>query len=131
EYSRINLADDADTIAKKIRKARTDADPLPASPDGLAERPEARNLVGIYAALSGQSTQEVCAQFAGKQFSEFKADMADLAVAALGPIGERMNRLQDDPGYIDDVLRRGAEKASALAEVTLKEVKDMTGLLQP
>jgi len=131
EYSRINLADDADTIAKKIRKARTDADPLPTCPDGLAERPEARNLVGIYAALSGQSTQEVCTQFAGKQFSEFKADMADLAVAALGPIGERMARLQDDPGYIDDVLRRGAEKAGALAEVTLKEIKDMIGLLQP
>src|SRR5574337_110968 len=104
DYSRINLTDDADAIAQKIRKAKTDPEPLPSEEKGLESRPEADNLVGIYAALSGKSKPEVLAQFGGAQFSGFKSSLVDLAVAKLGPIGAEMKRLTQDPVYIDSVL---------------------------
>jgi len=130
DYSRINLNDDADMIAKKIRKARTDPEPLPDSLEGLDGRPEAANLVGIYAALSGTTRADVIAEFAGKAFSEFKPKLADLAVDRLGPIGAEMKRLDKDPGYIDQVLGRGAVRAQSIAEPILAEVYDLLGLIR-
>ncbi|MEE9140883.1 MAG: tryptophan--tRNA ligase [Alphaproteobacteria bacterium] len=131
DYSRINMTDDADTVALKIRKARTDPDPLPGSPAGLAGRPEAANLVGIYAALAETTVAEVLVRFDGAQFSAFKAELTDLAVATLGPIGEKMKRLLGDPGHIDAILREGAERASEMATANLAEIKDIVGLLRP
>ena len=128
DYSRINMTDDADAIALKIRKARTDPDPLPGTPEGLAGRAEAMNLVGIYAALSGGTEDEVCAKYAGEMFSTFKADLVELAVSVLGPIGAEMKRLKEDPGYIDRILRDGAERAGAIASRTLAEVHAIMGL---
>ncbi|MFQ5785640.1 MAG: tryptophan--tRNA ligase [Alphaproteobacteria bacterium] len=128
DYSRINLTDDADTIALKIRKARTDPDPLPGDPGGLEGRPEAANLVGIYAALDGSTVDAVCAQYDGAPFSTFKSDLADLAVSALGPIGAEMKRLMADPGEIDAVLAFGAERADKIARRHLAEVHGIMGL---
>jgi len=130
DYSRINLNDDADMIAKKIRKARTGPEPLPGSLDGLAERPEAANLVGIYAALAGQTREAVIAEFAGKAFSELKPKLADLAVEKIGPIGAEMKKLQADPGYIDQVLGQGAERAAEIAAPILAEIYDVIGLIR-
>ncbi|EJF90341.1 tryptophan--tRNA ligase [Bartonella tamiae] len=130
DLSRINLIDAADDIAKKIRKAKTDSEPLPDTLTALATRPEADNLVGIYAALKGVSKQDVINDFAGKQFSEFKPALADLAVSVLSPITEELRRLNNDPGYIDHVLQDGAERAAILAEGTMKNVRDIVGFLQ-
>ena len=129
DMSRINMADDADTIAQKFRKARTDPEPLPQTADGLKERPEAANLVGIYAALSGESVDQVLGEYGGAQFSAFKPALADLAVETLAPIASEARRLMDDPGYIDRVLGQGAERAGAIAEQTLKEVKAILGFV--
>src|SRR4051812_47283131 len=104
DYSRINLTDDADTISQKIRKAKTDPEPLPGEEAALASRPEADNLVGIHAALAGRSKAEVLHDFGGAQFSTFKAALVDLAVDKLGPIGAEMRRLNADPGHIDRLL---------------------------
>ena len=128
EYSRINMTDDADTIALKLRKARTDADPLPGTPAGLAERPEAANLVGIYAALEGSTVAAVCAEYEGCMFSQFKPALTDLAVSTLAPIAMEMRRLMDDPGHIERLLASGAERAGALARGTLAEVHRIMGL---
>jgi tryptophanyl-tRNA synthetase len=130
DYSRINLTDDADQIAQKIRKAKTDPEPLPSEAAGLAGRPEADNLVGIYAALSDVSREQVLRDFGGGQFSTFKSALVDLAVAKLGPIGAEMTRLKTDQAYIDGVLRRGAERAQALAKPNMDAVKDIVGLLR-
>ena len=130
EYSRINLSDDADTIAQKVRKAKTDPDALPSEEAGLAGRPEAENLVGIYAALEGSTRQSVLTQFGGGQFSAFKMALVDLAVAKLGPIGAEMKRLSADPAYIDAVLKDGGERAGVLARATMDEVKDIVGFLR-
>lgn len=130
DLSRINLIDTADEISKKIKKAKTDSEPLPETVDGLKARPEADNLVGIYAALAGTDKQTVISQFAGKQFSEFKPALADLAVSKLSPVTEELRRLNGDPAYIDQVLREGAERASVLAEETMKHVRDIVGFLQ-
>lgn len=129
EYSRINLNDDPDTLAQKIRKARTDPDPLPETADGLAERPEALNLVSIYAALAGISRDAVCAEFAGKGFGEFKPALVEVVAAKLAPITSEMARLMKDPAYIDSVLAEGGDKAAALAAPILQEVKDTVGFL--
>jgi tryptophanyl-tRNA synthetase len=129
EYSRINLNDDTDTLVQKIRKARTDAEPLPETASGLAERPEAANLVGIYAALEDISRDNVCAQFAGQGFAEFKKALADVVIAKVAPITSEMVRLEKDPAYIDGVLAEGAERASAIAEPILKEIKRTVGYL--
>ncbi|CAA7615877.1 tryptophan--tRNA ligase [Magnetospirillum sp. SS-4] len=131
DYSRINMTDDADTIALKIRKAKTDLEPLPATLDGLEGRPEASNLLGIYAALSDMEKADVAARFAGRQFSEFKKDLVDLAVSVLGPINAEMKRLMDDPAHIDSVLRSGAERADAIARPIIAEVYDIVGFLKP
>jgi tryptophanyl-tRNA synthetase len=130
DYSRINLTDDADMIAQKIRKAKTDPDALPSEEKGLDTRPEADNLVGIYAALQGQSKADVLKEFGGAQFSAFKSALVDVAVAKLGPIGGEMKRLVADPAYIDSVLAGGAERAQALAAETMKSVKDIVGFVR-
>jgi tryptophanyl-tRNA synthetase len=128
--SRINLTDDADTIAGKIRKARTDAEPLPETAAGLAGRPEAANLVNIYAALEDTSAEAVLAEFAGKNFSEFKPRLAELAVAELAPITRRMNELTADPTEIDRLLGSGAEKAAAIAEPILARTYEIVGMVR-
>ncbi len=130
DNSRINLTDDADAIAQKIRRAKTDPDALPSEVEGLAGRPEADNLVGIYAALDGRTKPDVLQEFGGGQFSTFKGALVDLAVARLGPIGAGMKALRADPGHIDGVLARGAERARAIAGPTMDAVKDIVGLLR-
>mgnify|MGYP001338308935 CR=1 FL=1 len=127
EASRINLTDTAEQIQQKIRKARTDPDPLPVDPKGLDGRPEARNLVGIYAALSNKTPADVCTEFDGAQFSTFKEALVDLTVSALAPITREMTQLLDDSGHIEQVLADGAIRARDLAAPVLAEVKDVVG----
>ncbi|MAU40462.1 MAG: tryptophan--tRNA ligase [Kordiimonas sp.] len=131
EYSRINLTDDADTIAKKIRKARTDSDPLPGEEAGLEGRPEAKNLVTIFAALSGRSKADILGQYEGQGFADFKKDLADVSVAHLSPITGEMNRLMQDTQYIDDVLKDGALQARTIAQPVIKRVHEIVGFLHP
>ena len=129
EMSRINLTDDNDTIAKKIRRAKTDPESLPSEAKGLEGRPEADNLVGIFAALSDKSVDDVLAQFGGRQFSEFKPELAELAVAVLGPIGSEMVKLRAEPDHIDAILKDGSNRARAIAAPILAEVKPVVGYL--
>ncbi|EKF44425.1 tryptophanyl-tRNA ligase [Nitratireductor indicus C115] len=129
DLSRINLTDDADAISKKIKKAKTDPEALPSEEAGLEGRPEALNLVGIYAALSGKTRADVLADFGGRQFSEFKPALADLAVDKLSPIATEMRRISADPGYIDSVLREGSGRAREKAEATMKMVREIIGLI--
>jgi tryptophanyl-tRNA synthetase len=131
DYSRINLMDDADAISQKVRKARTDPEPLPETVAELEKRPEADNLVGIYGALAGLTKAEALAKFAGAGFGVFKPALADLAVERLAPVGAEMRRLLDDPAEIDRVLAAGAEKAAALAAPVLAETKDKVGFWRP
>jgi tryptophanyl-tRNA synthetase len=130
DYSRVNLTDDADTIAQKIRKAKTDPAPLPSEPAGLAKRPEAENLIGIYAALADKPEADVLKDFGGAQFSTFKTALIDLAVEKLGPVTAEMKRLTRDPAHIDAVLADGATRAQAIAAETMKAVKDIVGFLR-
>lgn len=130
DQSRINLTDDADTISKKIRKAKTDSEPLPETLDGLKDRPEARNLVNIYAALSDMTAAEVMTQYAGAQFGTFKPALADLAVAKLEPITLEMTRLMQDPAEIDRIIGQGAEGADAIARPIVDEVYDIVGMIR-
>ncbi|MBN8978101.1 MAG: tryptophan--tRNA ligase [Rhizobiales bacterium] len=130
DYSRINLSDDADAIAQKIRKAKTDPEPLPSEEKGLEARPEADNLVGIFAALSGKPKADVLREFGGAQFSGFKSNLVDLAVAKLSPITTEMKRLSQDHGYVDSVLIDGGERANVIAEQTIKDVKDIVGFIR-
>jgi len=130
DYSRINMTDDADTIALKIRRAKTDPEPLPARTSDLEGRPEADNLIGIYAALAGLSREKALARFAHRNFSSFKEALSELAVEILGQIRRELVRLMADPGYIDGVLRRGAERASAIAYPVLREAQELSGLLR-
>jgi len=129
DLSRINLTDDADTIAKKIRKAKTDPEPLPDTVEGLAGRPEAENLVGIYAALSDMEKSAVIAQFAGEPFSVFKPALSDLAVEKLAPINAEMRRLLDNPDQVDRVLADGAERARAIARENMHDIRRIFGFL--
>lgn len=129
DYSRINLTDDADTIAQKIRKAKTDPEPLPSEEKGLEGRPEADNLVGIYAALSGKDKAAVLSEFGGGQFSGFKNALAELCVTKLSPIAAEMKRLMADPGHVDAILLEGGERAGAIAAGTMKSVKDIIGFV--
>jgi tryptophanyl-tRNA synthetase len=131
DYSRINMTDDADAISLKIRRAKTDPQPLPATVADLEQRPEADNLIGIYGALSGLSREDALARFAGQNFSQFKEALSELAVEVLGRIGGEMRRLMADPGYIDTVLRRGAEHANRIASPVLREAQEISGLLRP
>jgi tryptophanyl-tRNA synthetase len=130
DYSRINMTDDAETIALKIRKAKTDPQSLPATIAEAETRPEAENLLGIYAALGDLTREQAIARWAGRNFSEFKSELADLSAEVLGKICGEMRRLLADPGYIDGILRRGAERANALARPHLNEVFNIMGLLR-
>ncbi|WP_421707655.1 tryptophan--tRNA ligase [Algihabitans sp.] len=140
DASRLNMTDGPDEVAQKIRRAKTDTELLPGAdvldqegnlPDELRKaRPEAYNLLGIYAALSDRTWAEVLAEFEGQQFSHFKQVLTDLAVASLGPMGEEMQRMAGDPTYVDGILRSGAEKANAIAEPILREVQDIVGFLR-
>ncbi|MBN9583932.1 MAG: tryptophan--tRNA ligase [Afipia sp.] len=130
DYSRINLTDDADAIAQKIRKAKTDPEPLPSEEEGLKTRPEADNLVGIYAALAGQTRADVLREFGGGQFSSFKGTLVDLAVTKLGPIGAEMKKLTQDAAYVDSVLADGADRARVIASETMNAVKDIVGFIR-
>lgn len=130
DNSRINLTDNADAIAQKIRKAKTDPHPLSNDPKELEQRPEADNLVGIYAALNETSKADVLKQFGGAQFSTFKNALVDLAVAKLGPIGAEMKKLVGDPAYIDSVLADGSVRAQAIASETMNAVKDIVGFVR-
>ena len=131
EYSRINMTDDADTIAQKIRRAKTDPEPLPDNLPDLEKRPEADNLVTIFAALSGETREQTIQRFAGAQFSAFKAALVEAAVEHLAPINKRMQELLDDKAQIDAILRQGGERAMAIADDNLRAVKDIIGLLRP
>jgi tryptophanyl-tRNA synthetase len=130
DYSRINLTDDPDTIAQKIRKAKTDPEPLPSQEKGLEARPEADNLVGIFAALAAQPKSEVLRQFGGGQFSNFKNALVELCVAKLSPIASEMKRLVADPGHVDSILADGADRARAIAAETMKATKDIVGFIR-
>ena len=130
DQSRINLTDDADTIALKVRRARTDPEPLPGEPAGLEQRPEARNLVGIYAAMAGQEVADVLREYGGQGFSQFKEALAELLVSKLGPIGAETKRLLADPAHVDAVLREGAAKARVLADPIVDEAERLVGLLK-
>ena len=130
DASRINMTDDTDAIAKKIRKAKTDPDALPSEAAGLSERPEARNLVNIYAALSDQSVDEVLAEVGGQQFGMFKPQLAELAVAKLSPISSEMARLMDDPAEIDRILARGAAQAREITAPILARTYDIVGMVR-
>ena len=131
DQSRINLLDEPDAIAQKIRKAKTDPEPLPETVEGLKDRPEADNLVGIYAALAGLTKIEVLAEFGGKGFGTFKPALADLAVSKIGPIGAEMRRLLTDPAEIDRVLLNGVDKARAVAGPVVAETKRLVGFWSP
>ena len=131
DYSRINMTDGADEIEQKIRKARTDPDPLPESAEGLAERPEALNLVSIYAALEDIEIEQVIQEYQGQGFSTFKKALADLAVVRLGPVGSEMKRLTAEPGEIDRILADGADLAAQLSRPIVAEVREIMGFLDP
>ena len=129
EQSRISLLDDADSMAKKIRRATTDSEPLPSTVEGLAGRAEADNLVGIFAALSDRTKAEVLAEYGGQGWGIFKPALADLTVAVLAPIADEMRRLMADPASIDAFMADGAERASVIAQATMKEVRRIVGFL--
>ena len=128
DMSRINLTDDTDTVVQKIRKAKTDAEPLPETMDGLADRPEARNLLTIYAVLAGETPQAILSRFAGQGFGAFKPALADLLVETLRPIKTRLDELRGDASELDGILTRGAERASAIAKPTLDAAYEAVGL---
>jgi len=130
DNSRINLTDDADTIAQKVRKAKTDPEPLPSEEKGLENRPEADNLVGIYAALSERSKADILKEFGGGQFSSFKNALVELCVTKLSPIASEMKRLVADPGYVDAILVDGADRARVIADETMRAVSDIVGFIR-
>jgi tryptophanyl-tRNA synthetase len=127
EQSRINMLDDADAISQKIRRAKTDPEPLPETVEGLTGRPEADNLVGIYGALAGRTKQEVLAEFGGKGFGTFKPALAEVAVDALVPIGVRMRQLLTDPAELDRILAKGTERARTVADPVVAETRKIVG----
>jgi tryptophanyl-tRNA synthetase len=127
DNSRINLDDDADKIAKKIKKAKTDPEPLPDNVEDLDRRPEASNLVGIYAALTGTSKSDVLGEFGGEGFGKFKPALADIAVQYLAPISDEYRRLIGDKAEIDRVLAAGADRASEVAEPVVAEARKLVG----
>jgi tryptophanyl-tRNA synthetase len=130
ELSRISLTDDVDKIAKKIKKAKSDPEPLPSEVAGLEGRAEAKNLVGIFAALSGRSKQDILAEYGGQGFGVFKPALAELAVEKLAPMNKEMARYLDDPKQIEDILRDGAGRASIIAQATMQEVRDIIGFVK-
>ncbi|MCF6231999.1 MAG: tryptophan--tRNA ligase [Rhodobacteraceae bacterium] len=131
DASRINMTDDADTIAKKIRKAKTDPDALPSEAKGLENRPEARNLVNIYAALSDRTVDQVLTEVGGLQFGAFKPKLAELAVAKLSPISGEMARLMAEPGEIDRILAHGSLRAREITAPILRKTYEIVGMVGP
>jgi tryptophanyl-tRNA synthetase len=129
DMSRINMTDTPELIAQKIRKAKTDPAPLPSNPEELEGRPEADNLLTLYAALSDTTKRAAIARFAGTQFSLLKAELTEAAVETLGPIAARMNALMADTAALDAILRDGADKANAIAQPILAEAKQLVGFL--
>lgn len=129
DLSRITMLDDADAIAKKIRKAKSDPDALPSAEDELAQRPEAANLLGIYAALAEMPLAAAVSRFGGAQYSVLKNELAELAVEKIAPIGAEMTRLNNDPAHVDAILADGAERARALAEPIMADVRKLVGFL--
>jgi tryptophanyl-tRNA synthetase len=129
DYSRINLTDDADAIAQKIRKAKTDPNPLPDSQKGFEGRPEADNLVNIFAALADETREKTIARFAGQTFSTFKNELAEVAVAKLTPLAAEMRRLLADPAEIDRILKDGADRARVLTAPVMRDVKKLVGFV--
>jgi tryptophanyl-tRNA synthetase len=130
DMERINMTDDADKIAKKFKKAKTDPEPLPETVDGLKDRPEARNLVDIYAALNDVTPEAVIAEYPGAGWGKFKPALADLAVEKLAPMSAEMSRFMDDPAEIDRILADGAAKARAIADPILRDTYDIVGMLR-
>ena len=130
DNSRINLTDDADLIAQKIRKAKTDPEPLPSEEKGLENRPEADNLVGIYAALADRNKADVLSEFGGGQFSSFKNALVELCVTKLSPIASEMKRLVADPGHVDKILVDGADRARVIADETMRAARDIVGFIR-
>ena len=130
DMSRINLTDNAELILKKIKKAKTDSDPLPSELKGLENRPEAKNLINIFAGLSGESPEKILSENAGKEFSKFKPILAELAVSKLTPISNEMTHLMKDPAHIDQVLGNGANKAAEIANPILEKTYDIMGLIR-
>jgi tryptophanyl-tRNA synthetase len=130
EGARILLMDDADQISKKIKRATTDPEALPSEEAGLKGRVEADNLVGIYAALTDTTKAAVLQQFGGQGWGAFKSALADLAVEKLAPIAAEVRRLTADPGSVDAFMRDGAERASVIAEQTMKEVRNIVGFVR-
>src|SRR5262249_17803294 len=128
DASRINLSDDADAIANKFKRATTDPHPLPETVEGLNGRPEVQNLVGIYAALAGVTNEKVIEEWGGKGFGAFKPALAELAVARLSPIAREIRRLRADPATLDGILRKGAERATAIAAPIMDEARALVGL---
>ncbi len=131
DMSRVNLSDSDDAVAQKIRKAKTDPEPLPDDPKLLDSRPEARNLVGIYGAVTGDSVEQVLARFAGQGFGAFKPALADAVIALLTPLRTRLEEFRKDPAMLDTILDDGAAKAAALAAPTLAQAYDSVGLSRP
>ena len=129
DYSRIMLTDTAENITQKIKKAKTDPEPLPQDKTGLEKRPEAENLISIFASLQDTSIESVIKDYAGKEFSTFKKDLADLSVSKLEPITSEMNKLMNDVSYIDSILKQGQDNAIAVAEPVLQKTKEIIGFL--
>ena len=129
DYSRIMLTDTAENITQKIKKAKTDPEPLPSDKSDLGKRPEAENLISIFASLQDTSIESVVKEYAGKEFSNFKKDLADLSVSKLEPITNEMNKLMNDVSYIDSILNQGRDKAIAVAEPVLQKTKEIIGFL--
>jgi len=129
DYSRIMLTDTAENIIQKIKKAKTDPEPLPQDKTGLEKRPEAENLISIFASLQDTSIESVIKDYAGKEFSTFKKDLADISVSKLEPITSEMNKLMSDVSYIDSILNQGKENAVAVAEPVLQKTKEIIGFL--
>jgi tryptophanyl-tRNA synthetase len=129
DLSRLNLTDDPETIARKIRKAKTDPEPLPSEPAGLKGRPEAENLAGIYAAFAGTTMEKVLAEYGGGQFSVFKNALADLAVARLGPVGQEITRYLSDPAYVEGVLKDGSARARAICAPIVRRAREIVGFV--
>ena len=129
DMTRINLTDDAELIAKKVRKAKTDPEPLPSEVAGLKERPEADNLIGIFAALKNSSKEDVLKDFGGSQFSTFKGELVDLTVSKLEPITTEIRKLGSDPAHLDQILNAGAERAKDIANPILDDVKRIVGFV--
>ncbi|HEY8593256.1 MAG TPA: tryptophan--tRNA ligase [Sphingomicrobium sp.] len=128
EMSRIHLTDSDETIAQKIRKAKTDPEPLPDDPAGLEGRPEAKNLVGVYGAVTGESVEDVLARFAGQGFGSLKPELADVLVSLIAPIRRRLEELRRDTGELDRILAEGADRAQAIAGPVLAQAKVAVGL---